>query len=1023
MLGTLAVGLALIVGVVVWRLSAGPVSLGFLNRYIEQALGDPAARIRLKVDDTVLAWPGWPRPLDLRVVGVRVLDADNLIMTLPDVSISLSARALLDGIVAPVALTVPDAQIHLHRAANGQFDLSLGGQATAQGGPNILLLVMHHLTERPDPARPISYLNRVSITGAAVTVEDSLWDKTWQAHLDLLTLERDSLGVRQHAVLDLHVGGAVSTFEVSGLYNSATRSTNLSVKFDKLEPAVFARASSALAPLSHFAVPLDGVVAANLNPDGALDDVRFDVRAGAGHLSLPELYPEDMPVKSLALKGAIAAGGSEVKLDEAALDLGDATFTLAGAASGLGGNSTLAFSLMGRAIKVDRLAERWPPNVAPNPRRWVVANLSGGAIDEINASVLAHGNGLDPVSLALDKLEGNMRLSGVDVRYLGKMPKVQGAGGAARFDDKSLTIAIDKGAAAGIAIDKGTVAITGLDGSDHRIAIDLAVHGPLRAAMELIDAEPLHYASAVGIDPAKVAGDASANVTLKFPLLDKLRFAQVELAASAEMKDLALASAFMGQDLKNGDLALAVDKSGMTVKGTARLAGTPITLDWSENFGPPASEHIRVAGDLDAAARKAFDIDAPEFLDGAVPAVIEVKKAAQEPALVDVSLDLTGAKLTLPRVEWQKASGKPGKAHAALVVADNRLTEITDFSVEAADLVARGKAAFDPADGSFRSLSLERLAFARNDLAGSLARTSDRGYALDVRGAALDASPLVKEQKGEPRKPAPTFTLALAVEKLWLSDKVDLPFSDAKVAAEYGGERVARASIDVKTASGAPFHAEVVPSDGKRTLGVSADNAGEVLKALDVTEELAGGRLKLTGAFDDSKPDSPLSGAATITDVGAPEAPRILKILALPSLTGIASRLSDKDIKFTSVSASFTKTGDHIAFQDGRAISSGFGITFDGWVDSGADTLDINGTIVPAYTLNSLLGKIPILGGVLVGSKGGGIFAASYRVSGNLTKPDVSANPLSALTPGILRRLTGALGGGEAAGPAAKSND
>ena len=75
----------------------------------------------------------------------------------------------------------------------------------------------------------------------------------------------------------------------------------------------------------------------------------------------------------------------------------------------------------------------------------------------------------------------------------------------------------------------------------------------------------------------------------------------------------------------------------------------------------------------------------------------------------------------------------------------------------------------------------------------------------------------------------------------------------------------------------------------------------------------------------------------------------------------------------------------------------------------GKDAVDLNGTIVPAYTINSLIGKVPVLGPLLTGEKGGGIFAASYKIKGPVDKPEMVANPLSALAPGFLRKL---LGGG-----------
>ena len=51
------------------------------------------------------------------------------------------------------------------------------------------------------------------------------------------------------------------------------------------------------------------------------------------------------------------------------------------------------------------------------------------------------------------------------------------------------------------------------------------------------------------------------------------------------------------------------------------------------------------------------------------------------------------------------------------------------------------------------------------------------------------------------------------------------------------------------------------------------------------------------------------------------------------------------------------------------------------------------------------LGAIPILGELLIGRKGEGVFAFTYRVGGTLGKPKVSVNLLSALAPGFLRRI------------------
>ncbi|MBY0422532.1 MAG: hypothetical protein K2Q06_09520, partial [Parvularculaceae bacterium] len=53
----------------------------------------------------------------------------------------------------------------------------------------------------------------------------------------------------------------------------------------------------------------------------------------------------------------------------------------------------------------------------------------------------------------------------------------------------------------------------------------------------------------------------------------------------------------------------------------------------------------------------------------------------------------------------------------------------------------------------------------------------------------------------------------------------------------------------------------------------------------------------------------------------------------------------------------------------------------------------------------SMLGAAPVIGPVLVGRKGEGVVALSYDVKGRSDAPVVTVDPLSALAPGILRRL------------------
>ena len=61
--------------------------------------------------------------------------------------------------------------------------------------------------------------------------------------------------------------------------------------------------------------------------------------------------------------------------------------------------------------------------------------------------------------------------------------------------------------------------------------------------------------------------------------------------------------------------------------------------------------------------------------------------------------------------------------------------------------------------------------------------------------------------------------------------------------------------------------------------------------------------------------------------------------------------------------------------------------------------------LIPAYAINAIINKIPLLGKIITGIEGEGIIGFNYKVSGDYENPEYSINPFSVLTPGIVRSI------------------
>jgi uncharacterized protein YhdP len=115
--------------------------------------------------------------------------------------------------------------------------------------------------------------------------------------------------------------------------------------------------------------------------------------------------------------------------------------------------------------------------------------------------------------------------------------------------------------------------------------------------------------------------------------------------------------------------------------------------------------------------------------------------------------------------------------------------------------------------------------------------------------------------------------------------------------------------------------------------------------------------------------------------------------------------LNGQGITFTDLDAPMKMANGTLTLTDCRAAGPSLGITAKGAVNLSSGTMDIDGVLVPSYGLNSFLGNLPILGDLLVSRRGEGVFGITYSVHGDSNNPRVGVNPLSAITPGILRRI------------------
>ena len=197
------------------------------------------------------------------------------------------------------------------------------------------------------------------------------------------------------------------------------------------------------------------------------------------------------------------------------------------------------------------------------------------------------------------------------------------------------------------------------------------------------------------------------------------------------------------------------------------------------------------------------------------------------------------------------------------------------------------------------------------------------------------------------------------------------------------------------------LHVSINPIDNnKKKLIVNSDRAKPFINDFKFIKGFEDGKLEYISNYDDANSKSNLK----IHDFKLQDVPILAKILSLASLQGFADLLTGEGIRFKELEMDLTTKKNLITIDEMYAIGPSISVLLSGYVVKG-ELISLRGTLVPATTLNKVIGSIPILGNILVGKKTGeGIFGVSFKVKGPPKDLKTTVNPIKTLTPRFITR-------------------
>jgi len=1010
-----AAGLILAGALLAWRLIAGPVSLDYLVPNVADGIAKAQPGLVVAVDHTLLSL-GRDATIEIVARGVHLSRSDGQAqLLLPELVLGLSARAALEGGLSPTRIALRAPQLRLVRAADGSFHLGLA-DATAESedwGEALL----RDLNGSPQRNGLLSRLREVAIENAALAIDDRTLGIVWHAKRADLTLFRRAQGLFGDLDLVLEEAGGTSG-ELRGdvSYVAGATELRLALNFAALVPARFAAAAPALAPLAALNLPVSGEIRLALDP-GALriDEASCALTLGAGQLRHPVLPGGAIAIASGSLNAAYDTSRHQLALERLALDLGGPKIEMSGTVAGLDASLltgpppnalALGAKLRLTEVPVDALGRYWPDRLSPHSRDWITSHVHEGIVTEATAQVVAHAdltaNAARPVRV--DSIAGTLAYRGLVIQYFPPLTPLRGVDGTGTFDRTRLDLTPTAGAVMDVKLAGGTATLFKLDTDDETATIDLGLKGPVKEVLQVLDEKPLQYAKALKIDPAEVGGDVDGAINFTLPLKHDLTLDMVDFGAHGQLTGVAIRQVIASRDLSDGMLQLKLDRNALKLDGTGRLADIPATLTWTESLKAkdPIRSRYSVKARLDDAARQRLGLDlAQGLLQGPVDVEAAYTVQANKHATANVALDLSAAALAVRQLDWRKTTGIPATGTLELDLDDGRLRAVRQAAIKSEHLDVRFDVTLDDA-GAIASVDVPRLVAGATDVAGRIGRRGEGGWRIELKGASFDASGLVanldRGQKSEATDPP--LLIDATLDRLILGPGREAHTVKAQLYSD--GIHWQAISVDLAVGTDSKTSFRLGQAQRDHNFRLTTDNFGALLKVFDVSDNVEGGHLDISGRAEDNGPRRVFRGKIDGTDYRIVQAPAFARLLSLASFSGIAALLSGKGIPFTNIKGDFTIADDKLEVKALRAFGGAIGIRTDGTYDFAGGTLDLSGTLVPAYTINNLLGNIPVLGPALVGE---GVFGVNFRVAGPVSDIKISVNPLGIVAPGFFRRL------------------
>lgn len=758
-------------------------------------------------------------------------------------------------------------------------------------------------------------------------------------------------------------------------------------------------------------------------PKSGGDSWEFSVKATDAALATEEFGTSVAPVQEWSVRGWLNPSLSQVRLEDYRLLMPNGGMQFSGTVTKAEGSPEIIGEGMLSAKSAETLKRIWTPLLAPVTRRWVGLNLlkvgvaTGKFKLAIPGGVLAKAEkegGEIPDSAAHLALD----VSNISLRVLETMPpleaenaKITIAGRKFVFDVPDAAIKLPSGKM--VEAKSGQFVIDDLRPEVPIGELRVKTNASLGAALELLNYKPFEVLDNTGIEAAKYNGEATSEFTLKIPLKEETYLKDINVEGIAKVRRLSGKDVLGPISIEGGAIDFGLSDKAIDARGDLILNGVPAKLSWQRIFDANDNRQpaVRISGVFDDSARKQLGLPADHLLRGDLPAVLSITRGADNERNLHLEANLSNCSLTLSDMGWHKPVGQDANLSFDIATSKWGTTELKNFTINGDKIGISGWLRFDK-KGQLIAYGFPEFSYnviSRLEIQGEKAK--DGIWKVKAQSSTYDGRQFFKAlfsggRLTKNQAEQTTFSKGIDLEASFgtMIGHFDSSIHNVRVKMRKRSGRLVDFNATGSFQNGKVISADLQSNAGPpRIITSTSDDAGQAFRLVGFFPKLEGGQAILRVNLD---------GQGAASTIGTLEVRDFVIIGQQISLANDAGgkrhkkqNVAYQKFDFDRMSLPFSVGHGQFVLHDSQINGPLLGATMRGVIDFERDRMDLGGTYVPLFGLNSIPGQIPIVGGLFRGRQGEGLLGVTFAVQGSVANPQVLVNPVSVAAPGIFRQI------------------